>query len=233
MSSPLRFCLVGASGLVGSALIRACVGGSDVRLVAVARRELSLPRDARMEVLLADPANWADAIAAARPDSVISALGTTRKQVAGDQAAFRAVDHDLVLACARAALDAGARQFITVSAIGANPHARVFYSRVKGETEADLARLGLPRLDILQPGLLLGKRREWRPGEWLGQVLSPLQTLLLQGGLRRYRPIHADVLARAILALAHERARGRFVHDFDGMHRAIRRHNLERSLETA
>ena len=230
MSRPLRICLVGASGLIGGALIRACVGRADVRLVAVARRELDLPAGARMEVLLADPASWGDAIAAARPDVVVCALGTTRRKAGGDEAAFRAVDHDLVLDCARWAVEAGARQFIVVSSVGADPHARSFYLRVKGETEAALTRTGQARLDILQPGLLLGRRGEWRPGEALGQVLAPLAPLLLHGGARRFRPIAARTIAEVILALAHHKARGRFVHDYDGMIRLLRRAAFERSL---
>ncbi|HNN56408.1 MAG TPA: nucleoside-diphosphate sugar epimerase, partial [Novosphingobium sp.] len=65
MSKVTRIALVGASGLIGSALIRLAVGRSDIRVIAVARREIALPKGARMEVLVADPANWADAIAAA------------------------------------------------------------------------------------------------------------------------------------------------------------------------
>ena len=233
MSRPVRLCLVGASGLVGSALVRACVGRDDVRLVAVSRRELTLPPGARMEVLVADPANWEEAIAAARPEVVVSALGTTIRRVGGDQAAFRAVDHDLVLACARWGQEAGARQFIAVSSIGANPHARNFYLRVKGETELALTRSGINRLDLLQPGLLLGRRAEWRPGERLARLVAPLLPLVLHGGLRRYRPIRADTVAQVILALSHQKARGRFVHDHDGMERALRRYVLERSIVAA
>ncbi len=233
MSKPVRVCLVGGSGLVGSAVIRACVGREDVRLVAVSRRELDLPAGARMEVLLADPANWGDAIAAAQADTVVSALGTTIKRVGGDQAAFRAVDHDLVLATARWAVEAGARQFIAVSAVGANQHARNFYLRVKGETEVALAKCGIARLDLLQPGLLLGSRQEWRAGEWFGRMMSPLLPFVLHGGMRRFRPIRADTVAESILALAHQKARGRFVHDYDGMSRAIRRFAFERSIIAA
>ena len=233
MSKPVRICLVGGSGLVGSGVIRAAVGRDDVRLVAVARRELPLPAGARMEVLLAEPENWGDAIAAARADVVVSALGTTIKRVGGDQAAFRVVDHDLVLACARWAVEAGARQFIAVSSVGANPHARNFYLRVKGETETALAKSGIGRLDLLRPGLLLGSRQEWRAGEWFGRLLSPLMMLALHGGMRRYRPIRAETVAEAILGLAHQKARGRFVHDYDGIHRAIRRFAFERSIIAA
>ena len=230
MSKPVRICLVGASGLVGTALIAACVGRTDLRLVAVARRELSLPRGATMEVLLAEPEHWADAIAAARPDVVVCALGTTRAKVNGDEAAFRAVDHDLVLDCARWAVEAGARQFIVVSSVGADPHARNAYLRIKGETEAALARTGQGRLDILQPSLLLGPRAERRPAETVARALAFLAPLLLHGGARRFRPIHGAALAEVILALVQQKARGRFVHDHDGMLRVVRRHAFERSL---
>lgn len=230
MSRPLRICLLGGSGLVGSALIEACVGRSDVRLVAVARRELALPPGARMEVLLADPAHWGDAIAAARPDTVVSALGTTIRRVGGDQAAFRAVDHDLVLACAAWAAEGGARQFIAISSTMADPHARSAYLRVKGEAEQDLVRTAIARLDIIRPGLLLGKRQEWRPAEAIGQALAPLAPLLLHGRARGFRPVQARTVADAILAIAHEKARGRFVHDYDGLLRALRRRAFERSV---
>ena len=230
MSRPLRICLLGGSGLVGSALIEACVGRSDVRLVAVARRELALPPGARMEVLLSDPAHWDDAIAAARPDTVVSALGTTIRRVGGDRAAFRAVDHHLVLACAGWAAEGGARQFIAISSTMADPHARSAYLRVKGETEQDLVRTAIARLDIIRPGLLLGKRQEWRPAEAIAQALAPLAPLLLHGRVRGFRPVQARTVADAILAIAHEKARGRFVHDYDGLLRALRRRAFERSV---
>jgi len=230
MSERVRICLVGASGLVGSALIRACVGRDDVRVVAVARRELDLPPGARMEVLLADPANWADAIAAARPHTVVSALGTTWGKSGKDEAAFRAVDQELVIACGRWACEAGARQFIAVSSVGADAKARGFYLRVKGETEDELVKLGVPRIDIVRPGLLRGRRAESRPLEALGQVIAPLIDPLLGGNLARYRSIRADSLAEAILALAHERARGRFLHEWPSLDRALKRQAFQASL---
>ncbi|KAK0340637.1 hypothetical protein LTR94_029707, partial [Friedmanniomyces endolithicus] len=63
-------------------------------------------------MLLSDPDYWPDAIAAARADVAVIALGTTIRAVGGDRDAFRAVDHDLVLTCARAAREAGVRQLI-------------------------------------------------------------------------------------------------------------------------
>jgi hypothetical protein len=53
--------------------------------------------------------------------------------------------------------------------------------------------------------------------------LSPAIDAFLLGHLRRFRSIGADVLAQAILALAGEKAGGRFVHEHDALRRAIRR----------
>jgi len=231
MSRPVRICLVGGSGLVGSALIRACIGQPWLRLVAVARSELTLPQGARMEVLLADPANWGDAIAAARPDVIVSALGTTTKKVGGDEAAFRAVDHDLVLACARWGLDAGARQFIHVSSAMADAGSKHLYLRMKGETEQALAKLGYLRLDVIHPGLLLGKRGEFRPGERFAQIFAPAISPLMTGRWRKFKPVPADMVARAILALARQKQRGRFAHDYEGMESALRRLSYGQGLE--
>lgn len=223
MSEPLRVVLVGATGMVGRQVMVRAVGRHDVRLTAVARREVPLPAGARMEMLLSDPSRWDDAIAAARPQVVVIALGTTIREVGGDKAAFRAVDHDLVLQCARAAKAAGARQLIVVSSVGASAASRNFYLSVKGETEDALAKLRFERLDILRPGLLRGHREgPLRLGERLAMTLSPLVDPFLRGGWGRYRSIRAATLADAILALAGAKAGGRFVHEHDALKRAIR-----------
>jgi uncharacterized protein YbjT (DUF2867 family) len=230
MSRPVRICLVGASGLVGSALVRACVGRADVRLVAVARAELDLPPGARMEVLIADPAHWGDAIAAARPDVVVCALGTTWAKSGEDEAVFRAVDQTLVLDCAKWGLEAGARQFIAVSSVGADIASKAFYARVKGEVELALGKLGYGRLDLLRPGLLIGRLSPRRPLERFGQAIAPVVNLFLRGRAARYRSVKADWLAGVILALALEKPRGRFVHERDAMVRVLKRQAYHASV---
>jgi uncharacterized protein YbjT (DUF2867 family) len=223
MSKPVRIAVVGATGLIGMSLIRLGVGRSDIRIVGIARREATLPPGARMEMLIADPAGWADAIAAANADVLVCALGTTWKKAGKDEAAFRSVDHDLVLACARAAKDAGIRQVIVISSVGASLAAKNFYLRVKGEVEQALGKLGLTRLDVIRPGLLRGPRAETRRAERLGMIASPFTDLLLHGGYRKYRSIKADTVARAIVGLTREKAAGRFVFEHDAILRAARK----------
>ncbi len=223
MSKPTRIALVGASGLIGMSLIRLAVGRSDLRIVAVARRELNLPPGARMEVLIADPANWGDAIAATNADVLVSALGTTWRKAGKDEAAFRSVDETLVLACAKAAKAAGMRQMIAISSVGADPMAKNFYLRVKGEVEQKLGKVGVSRLDLIRPGLLRGHREELRPAEKLGMIASPLLDLALHGAYAKYRSIKAEVVARAIVGLTREKMAGRFVFEHAAIVRAARR----------
>lgn len=219
-----RVCLVGATGLTGRSMIERAISRSDVRIVGVARREMKLPYGARMEMLLADPSGWPDAIAATNAKVMVCALGTTMKKAGGDEAAFRAVDKNLVLKCAEAALQAGITHFILVSSVGADAGSKNFYLRVKGEVEVALAKMGFTRLDIVRPGLLRGPRGEdRRPAERLGIIFGPLTNLFLHGKYRKFRSIRATSLADAIFALCLEEWAGRFVHEYDSLRRLIRR----------
>lgn len=207
--------LIGATGLVGRSVV---AGAGDRGLAILARRAVGDPGAQRVQHI-APPEEWPAIIAAARPATLICCLGTTIAQ-AGSQAAFRAVDHDLVLASARAARAAGAGHMIVVSSVGASAKSRNFYLRTKGAMEEGLAAPGFDRLDILRPGLLTGAREgRPRPGERIAALAAPLTDALLRGSLRRYRSIPADIVAKAILALVDADTPGRYIHENDAMQR--------------
>ncbi|MXP13578.1 NAD(P)H-binding protein [Altererythrobacter confluentis] len=221
MSEQVRIALVGATGLVGRAIVQASTGREDMRLVAIARREMKLPTGARMEMFVADPTKWNEVIDAVKPDVLINALGTTWKKSGKDEAAFRSVDEQLVMEVACAAHKAGVKRFISISSVGASLAAKNFYLRVKGEVERDLGKVGFKRLDILRPGLLRGLREhDMRAAEGLGRLAAPLMNLALHGSFRQYRAIRAETVADAALALAFKKAGGKFAHDNDAIIRA-------------
>jgi uncharacterized protein YbjT (DUF2867 family) len=114
-----------------------------------------------------------------------------------------------VLAFARAAKAAGVAHFILVSSIGANPKANLLYPRTKGEVEAALAAMGFARLDILQPGLLIGPRAERRPVERFLQWAAPVMDLALP---RDLGSLPAGMVAGAIIALTKCNEPGVFRH---------------------
>ena len=220
MSDAVRIALVGATGLIGRAIISASVGREDIRLVGIARRETPLPRGARMEMFVAEADRWGDVFEAIRPDVLVNALGTTWKKSGQNEDAFRAVDQDLVLSTARRAHAFGTRRVVSISSVGADAFAKSFYLRVKGEVDRDLRAMGFKRLDILRPGLLVGEREgERRPLERAGIVMSPFTNTLLHGSLRRYRAVGAQVVARAALAAARKSAPGKFAYEHDGIQR--------------
>jgi uncharacterized protein YbjT (DUF2867 family) len=147
------------------------------------------------------PASWSDLVAG---DALFSALGTTLR-AAGSPAAQYRVDHGYQYGVAEAARRNGIGTYVLVSSAGASPRARIFYSRMKGELERDVERLGFARTRILRPGLLDGDRREARAGErWALRVLRPLAPVLPASA----RPIHVSVVARAAIAAALDPAPG-------------------------
>lgn len=208
--------IAGATGLVGGHVLQLLLaGGAYERVVAVGRRELAT-RYQRLEQRIVD-FDTLDALADfPAADDIYCALGTTIKR-AGSQEAFRRVDHDYVVALAHAGLRAGATQFLLVSAIGADPNARVFYSRVKGETEAAVRQLPYRGIQIFRPSLLLGERAEFRIGERVATWFAPVVGLALVGPLRRYLPIQATDVAKAMVRIAHEAPRGPNVFEYDGI----------------
>lgn len=220
---PVRIALVGATGLVGRKVIELSSAGDEVRIVGIARREAPLPPGARMEMFVAETDKWSEVLEAVRPRALICALGTTMKKAGGDEAAFRAVDFDLVLATAQAAHRAGVPNMVLVSAAGADARSKSFYMRVKGEAEDAVSRVGFKRLDILAPGLLRGERvDDLRLAERAAIVAAPMIDPLLSGKWERFRSIDAALVAAAALGLAMRRAGGRFTHDNEAMRRAAR-----------
>lgn len=202
--------LAGATGLVGQAVLNH-YDPALMNIVTVGRRHTQ-------QVDTEVTTDFTGLLKLPPADIAICALGTTLAS-AGSKSAFRAVDYDAVMAFAKAAKDAGAQHFLLVSAVGANPKAGVFYSRVKGELERDLQSLEFGRLDIAQPGLLIGARRERRPVEKILQNADPLLRQFLKGPLDRYAGIKISTVAAALMQLCSKSSAGTYRHE----NRALRR----------
>jgi uncharacterized protein YbjT (DUF2867 family) len=193
-----RIALVaGANGLVGRELLRVlAASGEYSRIIALTRRPLSFEAPRLVNRILRAEAFEAD-LKGLSCHEAYCCLGSTRA-AAGSEAAFRAIDHDLVLRFARFARASGAQSLAVVSSVGADPAAKNFYLRVKGETEAALQAQGWKVLHIMQPGLLLGARREWRPLELVAGLALRVANPLLLGSLARWRAIEAAEVAAAM-----------------------------------
>ena len=207
--TPQRILLAGATGLTGEHLLDRLLNEPTVaRVLAPSRRPLAAHPH------LENPVGELAALLpqlSGNVDIAFCCLGTTIKQ-AGSEAAFSAVDHDLVLAFAARARALGARHLLVISALGADAHSAVFYNRVKGELEAALQAQDWPQLTIVRPSLLLGARREFRLGE---RLLAPLARWIPG----KYRGIKACTLAHALWRLALEEQDGTRIIESDQLRR--------------
>ncbi len=209
-----RSCLIlGASGLVGGHLLRFVLDDPEyTNVVVLGRRSLGIESSKLVEVVV-DFDRPETYRAHAAVDDVFSCLGTTIKK-AGSQEAFRKVDYEYPLAIARAASEARARQYLIVTAVGADSKSRVFYNRAKGEVEDALRSVAFPDgLKIFHPSLLLGDRDESRSGERVASVVMKATSGLFMGGLKRYRAIDASQVARAMWKAARTEPSGERVYE--------------------
>lgn len=139
-------------------------------------------------------------LSGAHATHIFCCLGTTMAK-AGSEEAFRRVDYDYPLLLGEIAASLNA-EFLVVTAVGADANSKIFYNRVKGELERDLGSLRLPGLRIFRPSLLLGERSEQRTAERVGSAFARPLSPLFVGPLRKYRPIEAALVARAMVAVA-------------------------------
>ena len=195
----MKAILLGATGAVGRDLVRQLLQDDRfTELDLLVRRipeGLSSPK-LRIELLDFDqPDQWPELPEA---DVLFSSLGTTLRD-AGSQAAQYRVDYGYQYEVARRAAARGVPHYILVSAWGAKPKARSFYSRMKGELEEAVQALPFRRISILRPPLLL------RPGSTRGGerlTAAVLRGLGALGLLRAFRPMPTSVVARCMHALS-------------------------------
>ena len=216
----MRTALVaGATGLVGGhCLTRLLDEPAYDQVIAIGRR--ALPRQHAKLVQRVIDFDRLGALGAEFPtaDDVFCCLGTTMKR-AGSREAFRQVDFVYVVGLASQALQHGAKQFLLVSALGASPKSPLFYNQVKGEAEEAVTALPFEGRYMVRPSLLTGDRPEHRPAERFGLAVASGVSLALVGPLRKYRPIQAATVAKAMVRLAIQAPGGVRIYESDELER--------------
>ena len=194
----MKALVLGATGAVGKDLVRQLLEDDAFERVDVfVRREVAIP-SARLVLHVVDfyyPEEWAGLLTG---DVLFSCMGTTVK-AAGSQEAQWKVDYTYQYEAAKAARAAGVPACVLVSSVGADAKSRIFYSRMKGRLDDDVAALGFPGCFILRPPSLIRKGSD-RFGEKAGVAI--LKGLNAIGLLRSWKPMQTEDMAAAIIRLA-------------------------------
>jgi uncharacterized protein YbjT (DUF2867 family) len=207
--------LAGATGLVGGFALKQLIGSERYARVVVLTRRTVHTEDPKIDQRVGNFDQLA-AMDLPAADDVFCALGTTIKK-AGSQEVFRHIDLDFPLALANTALARNVKQFLLVSSVGANGKSKNFYLRTKGELEDAVSAMPFKAIHIFRPSILVGPREERRAGERAGIVFMKLVSPMLAGGLRKYRAIEAQDVARSMVLAAELDGSGKKAYEYDQM----------------
>lgn len=201
--------VIGATGLIGSHLVRKLLNDNRYEIVKTFVRRSSGIQNPKLEEHIVDfeqIEKWKSKIAG---DELFSAFGTTIKQAGSKDAQYK-IDYTYQYELAKAAAANGIRNYILVSSYGADSKSKNFYLRIKGELEDVVSVLPFEKTFIFQPSLLLGNRTEKRMSETVAAILSVPLTKIIPP-LRKYRPIEASVVAQAMINSANKKIDGKLI----------------------
>lgn len=187
--------VIGATGLVGKELVKLLLENENFEKVRIfVRRDTGL-QQLKLEQKIIDFRNketWQKFLTG---EVLFSALGTTLKQAGSKEKEYE-VDFTFNFNFAQAAKDNGIKNYVLISSIGANAKSRIFYTRMKGELDETVSKIGFENLAILRPSSLTGDRKEKR----LSEIISlPVLNFLTKFMLKKYRPIKGKTVAKAMI----------------------------------
>lgn len=208
-----KACIAGAGGLIGSELLSLLQTDPNCESVIVlSRKEQKV--EGKVTFLPFDYSDWESL--KTRLDlgcRLFCCVGTTRAKTP-DLNEYKSIDHGIPLAMAHLAKDINAQSLGIVSAMGSNPKSGNFYNRIKGEMEQDVAAVQFHPVYIFRPALLLGKRKEKRSAEAIGQAIFGFINPLFIGPLAAYKAVEGSAVAKAMFILSDgEAADGVYLND--------------------
>ncbi len=190
--------VIGATGLVGTQLVRQLAESSEVKKIRIFVRKPTGFVSEKIEehvIQFGEMDSWKNLVTG---DVLFSALGTTVKQ-AGSKGKEFEVDFTYNLNFARAARDNQIPTYVLVSSVGANSKSAIFYSRMKGQLDEAVQDLGFQNTIILRPSVLDGQRKGKRAAENLAIKVGNVVTKFI---FKKYRPIKDTIVAKAMIKAA-------------------------------
>jgi uncharacterized protein YbjT (DUF2867 family) len=205
--------IAGSTGLVGESLLNLILDTDQYdQVVALTRRPLE-HRNSKLVQIITDFSQIESELRDVRPNDIFCCLGTTMSK-AGSKEKFYEVDFTYPYRLGQITRRLGAEKFLLVSALGAAKNSSIYYNRVKGEVEQAIQLLNFPSLHIFRPSLLLGPRKEKRPGEDAAKILYNIFGFIIPS---KYKGIEAQKVAKAMMIAAATPANGFYIHPSDEM----------------
>ena len=205
----IKSLLVGASGLVGSEILKN-LNSRDQDITLFTRSPLEHISDNTNEIIIDfDEINNLNFPALNHVYIAIGMRLTTFELIHiknNKRKEFFKVDHDLVYNIAKKAFDVGARSIAIVSAVGADMNSSNFYLQTKGKMENSIKEIGYEKIVYAQPSHLLGSRSNQKVAievpiiELGAKILDPL----MRGPLSDLRFVKASAVAKKMVETMNE-----------------------------
>jgi uncharacterized protein YbjT (DUF2867 family) len=193
--------IFGSSGLIGKELLNVIVQNNNYDKVKLFVRSVSNSKDSKVEIVQTDFNNLEKHKESMVGDDCFFLIGTTRKDTP-DKNEYRRVEYNLPTEIAKITRSNLIKTFVYVSSIGANSNSSGSYLKNKGQVEEELNKLNFPKLAIIRPSILLGNRKVFRLGERIGIFIMKALSIFFLGSLKKYKPIQAQNVAKAMVTLA-------------------------------
>lgn len=194
-----RVLIIGGTGQVGSAVVRALVAEPACTEIVMVTRKASATVEARVQQVVMDTAAAGFAaevtavakrlVALGEPVHGASCVGVGAGSGKWSEEDLKALEVGVVGGFARACHAGGIQRFALLSAAGSSPKSRIRYARVMGLKEEAVQAVGFARLAIFRPGIIAGNAHTPGIASVLGRIVPG-----------RFGTIEQDDIGRAFAA---------------------------------
>ena len=196
--------IFGATGLTGKELLKQLAEDSHFdKVIVVTRREFDFKNSKVADIVLDNFLEVGKISDKLNADVFFICTGTTIKK-AGSKDVFREIDYEIPVRIAKCAQSLEIPSMVVISSIGADCRSSNYYLRTKGEMEVSVSNAYKGHLKFVRPSLLLGKRDEFRAGEYIASLLMKSLGWIMVGPLKKYRGINASEVAGHMVQLSRE-----------------------------
>jgi uncharacterized protein YbjT (DUF2867 family) len=196
--------ILGATGLTGGLILQELIQDPRYGKIKLFSRNKVAVKNKKIEEHLVDLLNLVQYKEHFRADEVYCCIGTTKSKTP-DEETYKKIDYGIPVNAARIAREQGIKNYLVISALGADENSKMFYNRTKGEMERDVLAQNIENTYLFQPALIAGDREEQRVFENLAKKAMKVLNYVMVGPLKKYRSIHPLTIAKAMVIVANSK----------------------------